>query len=146
MGFLTTTLGPTAYVFAVHPDTEAARLRNAVVGHGTAVASGLASLALFGLFRSSLPTESTKFGLGQDGAVALAVGLTLLVLELTRSHHAPSAATAILVASGLASPGPKLFGLVVGLAMVMLAAPLLRVLPLPALIRELPQASETGDS
>lgn len=135
MGLLTSTLGPTAYVFAAHPETEAARVRNAAVGHATAVASALASLAIFGLFGARLPTSSVSFGLRQDGAIALAVGLTLVVLELFRSHHAPSAATAILVASGLASPGPKLFGLVVGLACLMVAAPVLRILPLPALTR-----------
>ena len=146
VGLLTAALGPTAYMFAAHPDTEAARVRNAVVGHSTAVASGLASLALFGLFWSPLPIESSRFGPMQDGAVALAVGLTLLVLELTRSHHAPAAATAVLVASGLADPGPKLVGLVLGLAAVAMAAPLLRLLPLAALVRRLRSEEDASRS
>ena len=46
---LTSTVGPTAYVFAAHPHSEAARFRNALIGHGVAIACGLGALALFGL-------------------------------------------------------------------------------------------------
>jgi hypothetical protein len=45
-------------------------------------------------------------------SVAVAAGVTLAVLEVAGSHHAPAAATALLVATGLAKPG----GLVLELA------------------------------
>ena len=127
---LTATLGPTLYVFLAHPQSETSRVRSAVIGHGTAVALGLAALAAFGLWTHPASAVLGHSSLRQAGAAAVAVGCTLAVLQLTRSHHAPAAATAILVATGLARPGLPLFGLVVGLAGVVILGPLLARLPL----------------
>ncbi|MGH7666080.1 MAG: HPP family protein [Candidatus Dormibacteria bacterium] len=120
---ITSTVGPTAYVFASHPDTESARARNAVVGHTCALAVGLASLAIFGLWNYPSVSAIGAPTLAQVGAAAVATGGTLLLLELLRSHHAPAAATALLVSTGLAKPGPGLIGLVLGLAMVIALGP-----------------------
>lgn len=126
---LSATLGPTLYVFLAHPSSETSRLRAAVVGHGTAVALGLAALAVFGLWNHPAAALVGHSSLRQAGAAATAVGGTLAVLHLTRSHHAPAAATAILVATGLARPGRPLWGLLVGLAGVMVIGPLLARTP-----------------
>lgn len=121
---LTSTLGPTAYVFAAHPTSESARWRNAVLGHSVALASGLAALAAFGLWNEPSAGRNGYATLAQVGASAAAVGVTLLLLELMKSHHAPAAATALLITTGLARPGKPLAGLAVGLAVVLVAAPL----------------------
>jgi HPP family len=122
---LTTSIGPTAYVLLAHPETEVARLRNAAIGHGAAIGFGLAALALFGLWSASSVEVEGHASLRQAGAAAVAVGLTLLVLELCDAHHAPAAATAVLVATDQAQPGKPLLALVLGLACVLVVAPLL---------------------
>jgi hypothetical protein len=123
--WLMSTLGPTTYVFLIHPDSETARLRNAAIGHAIAVAAGLFALAVFGLWTHP-PTTAVGFAtLPQVGAMAVAVGLTLAALELSGAHHAPSAATALLVASGIAAPTTPLYGLLVGLGVVLVFGPLL---------------------
>lgn len=126
---LTATLGPTLYVFLAHPKSATARLRAAVIGHATAVASGLAMLAVFGLWAHAGVSTVGHPTLRQAGAAACAVGATLAVLELTDTHHAPAAATALLVATGDAHPGRPLFGLLVGLAAVIAIGPLLGRIP-----------------
>lgn len=127
---LTSTIGPTAYVFAANPRTEPARFRNAALGHGAAIGIGVASLYAFGLVHAApVSTRGAPTPL-QIGASAVAVGTTLFVLELLHSHHAPSAATALLISTGLAKPGAPLIGLVVGLALVVSVGPFVGRLPL----------------
>jgi hypothetical protein len=120
---LAATLGPTAYVFAAHPDTETARFRNAVVGHAVAFAAGLAALAAFGLWHHASVVAQGHPDTAQVLAAALAVGATLAALELLHLHHAPAAATAILITTGLAAPGRPLAGLAVGLAIIIILGP-----------------------
>ena len=127
---LTSTVGPTAYVFVAHPDSETSRLRNALIGHTVAVAAGLGALVAFGLqHRPSLAVTGTP-SYSQAAAAAAAAAVTVAVLELAGSHHAPAAATALLIATGLAKPGAPLTGLVVGLAIVIVAGPLAGRVPL----------------
>jgi hypothetical protein len=127
---LTSTVGPTAYVFAAHPRSEGARFRNALVGHAVAIGCGLGALAVFGLGRYPSISETGAPSLRQISAAMTAVGLTVLVLELVGSHHAPSAATALLVTTGLAKPGAPLIGLALGLAIVITLGPLVGRTPL----------------
>jgi hypothetical protein len=61
----------------------------------------------------------------QAVAAAIGVGITLLLLQLAGSHHAPAASTVLLITTGLARPGRPLLGLIVGLALVLAASPLL---------------------
>jgi len=126
---LTSTIGPTAYVFAAHPDTEAARVRHALIGHAVALGVGLASLAAFGLWDHPSVSSLGAPTPAQIGAAAVGVGVTVLALELVGSHHAPAAATALLITTGLAKPGRPLAGLVVGLALVIAAGPLVGRIP-----------------
>ncbi len=127
---LTSTLGPTVYIFVANPGTEAARFRNATVGHAVAIVVGLGAVASFGLWNHAPVSPSHGPTLVQAGAAAAAAGVTLFVLELVGSHHAPSAASALLVATGLARPGKPLLGLVVGLGIVLVLGPLSGRLPL----------------
>ena len=146
---LTTTVGPTAYVFAAHPDSEAARFRNALAGHGVALGCGLAALALFGLTRYPSISTTGSPSLRQVVAAVTGVGLTVLLLELVGSHHAPAAATALLITTGLAKPGAPLIGLVLGLAIVVALGPMVGRLPLArplASVSPLPRASREVDA
>jgi HPP family len=127
---LTSTIGPTAYVFAAHPDSEAARFRNALAGHSVALGCGLAALAIFGLTRYPSISTSGSTSLRQVVAAVTGVGFTVLLLELVGSHHAPAAATALLITTGLAGPGAPLIGLMLGLAIVIALGPLVGRLPL----------------
>ena len=127
--WLTTTLGPTAYVVIAHPRSAMSRLRNGVIGHATAIVVGVATLAAFGLWNAPSVAETHVERPAQVVAQAVALGVTLLVLTLARAHHAPSGATTLLIASGIAAPGAPLIGLVVGLVIVLAAAPLLARLP-----------------
>lgn len=143
---LTSTIGPTAYTFAAHPSTEAARFRNALTGHGVAVGLGLAALAVFGLTQYPSISATGTPSLRQVAAAATGVGCTVLVLELAGSHHAPAAATTLLITTGLAKPGAPLIGLVLGLAIVIAIGPLVGRLPLArSLAKVLPARRATGE-
>lgn len=122
---LTATVGPTTYQLLAHPGEKAARLRNAFVGHTAAVGIALATLAAFGLWHETSAAKVGHVDGPQVAATALAVGITLLALEVLDAHHAPAAATAVLITTGLARPGRPLEGLVLGLAIVLVLAPLL---------------------
>lgn len=126
---LAATIGPTAYVFAAHPATEVARTRNAVLGHSVATGAGLASLAIFGLWTYPSVAAQGTTSWAQIGAAALSLAVTLLLLDLLDAHHAPAAATSLLVATGLANWGKPLEGLAIGLAVVIVVGSLLGQVP-----------------
>ncbi len=146
---LTSTIGPTAYVFAAHPDTEAARFRNALAGHGVAFLCGFAALVAFGLTRYPSISTTGSPSLRQVGAAVTGVGVTVVLLELLGSHHAPAAATTLLITTGLAKPGAPLIGLAVGLAIVIALGPLVGRLPLSqalSRVSTMPRASRKVDA
>lgn len=126
---VTSTVGPTAYLMLAHPDEVTARVRNAVAGHGVALGCGLACAAAFGIWQHPPMSRLGDTTLNQVGATALATAVALAGLAVLGSHHAPAAATAVLVSSGIARPGRPLFGLVAGLVLVMVLAPVLARLP-----------------
>jgi hypothetical protein len=127
---ITSTVGPTAYMFIAHPGSETSRVRNAVVGHAVAIGAGTGALVVFGLVHHPSVSTSGAPSFAQVAAAATAAGATVAVLELAGSHHAPAAATALLVATGLAKPGAPLIGLVLGLAIVIVLGPLIGRIPL----------------
>lgn len=127
---ITSTVGPTAYMFAAHPESETSRFRNALIGHSVAIGAGLGALAAFGLLHQPSVSAAGAPSLLQVAAAATAVGVTVGLLEIVGSHHAPSAATALLIATGLAKPGAPLLGLALGLAVVIVLGPLAGRLPL----------------
>ena len=128
---LTATLGPTAYLFAAHPEATSTRLRNALIGHSVAVVIGLAALAVFGLWHAPSAALSGHVTLFQAFATAAALCATLVVLELADAHHAPAAATTVLITTGLARPGRPLVGLVLGLAILIALSPVVSWGPTP---------------
>ncbi|WP_069812598.1 HPP family protein [Streptomyces sp. TP-A0874] len=127
--WLTTTLGPTAYLLLVHPGQEASRLRSSLLGHAAATGSGLACLAIFGLWDNPSIAETHHDTLPQIGAQALSVGVTLLLLTLLKAHHPPAAATTLLITSGIARPGAPLYGMLAGLALLIALAAVMAHVP-----------------
>lgn len=125
---LTATVGPTAYQLLAHPEEKAARFRTALIGHVAAITIALATIAAFGLWQEPSAARLGHVTAPQIAATAVAVGLTLLVLEVLDAHHAPAASTTLLITTGLAHPGRPLLGLVIGLALVLVLAPLLSAL------------------
>jgi hypothetical protein len=66
-------------------------------------------------------------------ATALAAGLLLAMLELLDLHHAPAAATVILVASSIVPVGRPLAGLAIAIAAIIaLSTALAKAWPAPA--------------
>lgn len=126
---LTTTLGPTAYILLAHPRTEAAQVRSSVLGHASAAACGLACLAAFGLWDHPSTAAHQSDDWRQICAQALAVGVTLFLLVVLKAHHPPAAATALLITSGIARPGPPLYGMLTGLAILITTAAVLSHVP-----------------
>lgn len=122
---LTATVAPTIYVFVAHPGSESARLRNAAIGHAVAVIVGIVLIAAFGLWDARSAIGRGHLTLAQALTAGIGVGLTLFILELLGSHHAPAASSVLLITTGLARPGRPLVGLVLGLALVLAASPLL---------------------
>jgi hypothetical protein len=143
---LTSTIGPTAYVFAAHPGSEPARFRNALAGHCVAFGCGLAALAIFGLTRYPSISTTGSPSLRQVAAAATGVGFTVLLLEMVGSHHAPAAATTLLITTGLAKPGAPLVGLVLGLVIVISLGPLVGRLPLARVLARMTALTLTRES
>lgn len=128
---VTTTVGPTLYILLAHPNSRASSFRSGVVGHCCAVVVGLAALAAFGLWHHPSVPQAGHDTPTQIGAEALSVAATLFLLTVLDAHHPPAAATALLITSGIARPGPPLYGMLVGLCAVLLIGPLLAAVPGP---------------
>ncbi|MGW7820052.1 HPP family protein [Streptomyces puniciscabiei] len=132
--WLTTTVGPTAYLLPAHPEDEASRLRSSLFGHAAATGCGLAALAVSGLWGHPSVAEEHRDSLAQIAAQALAVGTTLLLLTVLHAHHPPAAATALLISSpgivsGIVRSGPPLYGMLAGLALLIALAAVLAHVP-----------------
>jgi hypothetical protein len=125
------TLGPTSYTLIAHPSSATSRLRSAVAGHTLAIAIGLVAVAAWGGWGHTF-VASHRPGVGQAVATALAAALLLALLEILDLHHAPAAATVILVASGVVPVGRPLAGLAVALgAIIVLSTALTKAWPAP---------------
>lgn len=95
-------LGPTAYLFFERPMSAVASPRNTLIGHGVAVLTGAASLAVFGLLgEPSILAEGVS--VARIGAAAFSVAATVAVLTLLDASHPPAGATVLIVSLGLFS-------------------------------------------
>ena len=84
---LVAAIGSTAFILFITPHNDSARPRHAVGGHLIALGVG----ATFGLGMSS-QTE-----LHHGVTAALAVGITMFLMAVTDTEHAPAAGTAMAV-------------------------------------------------
>jgi len=100
MPLLFPSLGTSAFLQAKHPAHPASRWYNVVVGHGVGITSGFVAVAVFGAWDTPAVGMAREMALARAGAGALAVGLTLLLLDLLDADHPPSVATTLTVALG----------------------------------------------
>lgn len=125
------TLGPTSYMLIAHPSSATSQLRSALASHTLAFAIGLAAVAAWGGWGHTF-IGSYRPSVGQAAATALAAGLLLALLEILDLHHAPAAATVILIASGLVPVGLPIAGLAIALAaVIVLSAAQAKAWPAP---------------
>jgi CBS-domain-containing membrane protein len=110
-------LGATAFLFFETPMAEVASPRNAIIGHGVAIAAAVFAIAVFGLLDAPSAYEAGVVP-ERIGAVALAVALTGGLLRLLRSAHPPAGATTIIVSSGLLDDPVQLVAVIVGVAIL----------------------------
>lgn len=129
--YLFPSLGPTVMLFFETPQQEAAKPRNALVGHGVAVLAGALSLALFRL-ADSPPVLEEGITWARVGAAALSLALTTLVLRLLDTPHAPAGATTLIVSLGLLTSAGELLSIAVAVVLVtVLGVTLNRTLRVP---------------
>lgn len=136
--FVFPSLGATIYLWLSAPSTPAASVRSTLVGHYVGAAAGLGALTLFGL-RTQGPDAPAQIGVARVAAVALALGVTTLVMVALHAGHPPAGATTLIVSLGLLHTAEQLAILVVAVAFV--------VLMMLAVTRSiLPRAASLGDS
>jgi len=84
-GILIAALGSTGFVLFITPHAEVAQPRHSLGSHAIAIAAG----TLFGVI------GHTYSGIPIGIAAAVAVGVTMFIMALTDTSHAPAAGTAL---------------------------------------------------
>ena len=108
-------LGPTAYLLAVRPDSPAARPHRVVGGHAIGVVAGVVAVSLFSpavAVTADIAPLSTA-GLRIAGSGVLATGLTTVGMFLSDLRHAPACATTLIVSLGLLPTLPEVGAIMV---------------------------------
>jgi CBS-domain-containing membrane protein len=93
-------IGPTVFLLFEVPMEPEASVRNTLIGHLTAIVAGALVLLALGLWRAP-STLTTGITWARVLAAALALGVTQALLVWWRAAHAPSGATALIIALGL---------------------------------------------
>lgn len=114
-------LGATAFLCFETPLAEVASPRNTLIGHAVGVGAGYLGLVAFGLTDDPSVLVEGVAG-ARIGAVALALGVTGLVLRLLRAAHPPAGATTIIVSAGLLQTGHELLAIGAGVVLLCVAA------------------------
>jgi len=102
-------MGATAFIIFAMPRSRAARARSVVGGHAIGMATGMAF--------SLLPHQPIWLLLA---ACSLAVGTSIVLMTVSRTHHPPASGTAL--GAALAGPSPGLvLGVLLGALILALA-------------------------
>ena len=123
--YLFPSVGPTVMVLAERPRSASAHPRSVVLGHVVAVAAGLLSLLVFGLWDAP-PVLHAPSG-ARVGAVVVSAAVTTLVLQVLRSPHAPAGATTLIVSLGLLKAPRDLLAIVSAIMFVTAVATVLNI-------------------
>ena len=114
-------LGPTVMVIAETPAQPAAHPRNVLIGHVVAVGAGWLALLATGLRYAPSAVQA-----GLDGrrvaAAVIALVLTVVVLQLLRTPHAPAGATTLIVGLGILRTPGDLVVIVLAVVLVTIVA------------------------
>lgn len=94
-------LGPSAYLMIHDPDRPSASFYNTVVGHLTALASGVLAAVLFGLNHApGIFAPAGHLTPARVAGAGIALGLTFLLAGALRASHPPAGSTAMIVVLG----------------------------------------------
>lgn len=98
-------LGPSAFVLAMFPDSEASDARRVVVSHALGVAVGLVTYHLFatGVIVTNQIAPFSAAGLRLVASSVAAIVLTVTAMLYVGVRHPPACATTLIVALGLLS-------------------------------------------
>lgn len=98
-------LGPSAFVMAMFPKSEASNVQRVVGGHAIGTAAGLVAYWLFGATGSMVVAAepASVAGLRLAGSGILAMALTVAGMLAADVRHPPACATTLIVALGLLS-------------------------------------------
>lgn len=96
-GIIVAALGSTAFILFITPHSNAARPRNALGGHLIALMVGTVLGALVGSETVRQFLTGGELHLGIEAA--LAVGLSMFLMAVTNTEHAPAAGTAMAVSA-----------------------------------------------
>lgn len=102
-------LGPTAFLAFAAPASPANHPRRVLLGHGLAILSGAAAVALCGV--ADTPAVLDHVDLAHVGAVIFALTATGALTILLDAEHPPAGATTLIVALGVIR-GPRDLALV----------------------------------
>ncbi|MFC4986233.1 HPP family protein [Saliphagus infecundisoli] len=116
-------LGPSAFVLAMFPRSEASNAQRVIGGHAIGVAAGLLAYWLSGANGSMIITAEpgSIAGLRLAGSGVIAIALTVGGMLTTDLRHPPACATTLIVALGLLST-PLEGALILAAVVVMVAA------------------------
>lgn len=98
-------LGPSAFVMAMFPTSEASNARRVIGGHAVGVVAGLAAYWLLGATGSMIVAAEpgSIAGLRLAGSGVLAIAATVGGMLAADVRHPPACATTLIVALGLLS-------------------------------------------
>lgn len=122
--FVFPSLGPTAILFFMTPRSEAARPRNALVGHAIGIICGYLGLLVTGLTAAPSVIDG-GVTLPRVIAASLALGLTGAIMVIARTPHAPAGATTLIIALGFITQPFSLCIIEVAVALLVVQAVLI---------------------
>lgn len=119
--FVFPSLGPTAILLFMSPHTEAARPRNALIGHAIGIICGYLALLVTGLTHAASVVDG---GVSAPRIIAagLALGLTGGVMVALKTPHAPAGATTLIIALGFITSPLSLVVIEVAVGLLVLQA------------------------
>ncbi|MCX6370950.1 MAG: HPP family protein [Solirubrobacterales bacterium] len=97
--FVVPSIGPTIFIIVGFPLSEQAHPRNILYSTAIAIVAGIVGLAIFGLI--NVPPDLADLTWVRAGALTVAVAIAVTGIIVSRSLHAPSVATAMIIAAGL---------------------------------------------
>jgi HPP family len=114
-------LGPTIMVIAETPAQPAAHPRNVLIGHAVGVGAGWLALLVTRLRYAPSTVQA-----GLDGrrvaAAVISLVVTVVVLQLLRTPHAPAGATTLIVGLGILKTPGDLIVIVLAVVLVTIVA------------------------
>jgi CBS domain-containing membrane protein len=114
-------LGPSAFILFSSPFSSAAAPRSVIMGHFIAIAVGLA-VWLFIAIICGRPVMPGMTGWPVLVSASMSLAITCLLLVWLSVPHAPSCATGLIIALGLANEAASLLGMLAGVVLLTIQA------------------------